>query len=328
MEKFYLEIPSIVKKQDAIAFIKECRGLNSAANGTEKPQKLLDDCQYWLDNLQMGHSSTASGANTYFLIRSSDSRIVGIINIEPAISGQFRHRIRCCIRPSERGKGYGKINLYFGLKACREHGIDTILIGDGPALWEAAEDFGGAPAKEFSGDENTPPTVKNYEIDVKESILRYSPIYEPMVEHITVRPYRDSDYAFVYEVKKSVYQKYVEECWGLWIEENQQKYFEKFISQAKGGAYIIQYANKDIGFYNGETAKTGSYEIGNICIIPEYQGRGIGARILKGVLEKYAGADIGLQYFKQNPVGSLYEKLGFKKCGETNFHYQMVKPKA
>lgn len=86
-------------------------------------------------------------------------------------------------------------------------------------------------------------------------------------------------------LKKNAYKKYVEECWGAWIEEDQQKYFENFIN--------------------------------------EYQGKGIGTKILKDILEKYNDTDIEIQYFKQNPVGVLYERLGFEKSGETNFHYQM-----
>ena len=37
--------------------------------------------------------------------------------------------------------------------------------------------------------------------------------------------------------------------------------------------------------------------------------------------------DIKIQYFKQNPVEKLYERLGFVPSGETEFHYQMMKPK-
>ena len=49
---------------------------------------------------------------------------------------------------------------------------------------------------------------------------------------------------------------------------------------------------------------------------------------LKEILEKYNDTDIEIQYFKQNPVGAFYEKLGFEKSGETNFHYQMTKSKS
>lgn len=149
-----------------------------------------------------------------------------------------------------------------------------------------------------------------------------------MIEHVTLREYTINDYKFVYEVKKNAYRKYVEECWGEWEEETQQKYFENFISQVKENAYIIQFDNKDIGFYNGKSLENGNYEIGNICIIPEYQGKGIGTKILKDMLEKYSDTNIEIQYFKQNPVGNLYERLGFEKSGETDFHYQMIKPKS
>ncbi|MCI8345158.1 MAG: GNAT family N-acetyltransferase [Clostridia bacterium] len=148
-----------------------------------------------------------------------------------------------------------------------------------------------------------------------------------MTEYIKLRKYTNNDYMFVYEIKKNAYKKYVEECWGSWVEKDQQKYFENFINQVKENAYIIQYDNKDIGFYNGEILKNGNYEIGNICIISEYQNKGIGTKILKGILEKYSNTNIEIQYFKQNPVGILYERLGFEKSGETNFHYQMVKYK-
>lgn len=153
-------------------------------------------------------------------------------------------------------------------------------------------------------------------------------IYEQMIGHIALRKCTNNDYRFVYEVKKNAYKKYVEECWDAWVEEQQKKYFDNFINQVKENLYIIQYDNKNIGFYNGEILENGNYEVENICIIPEYQGKGIGTKILKDILEKYADTDIEIQYFKQNPVGVLYERLGFEKSGETNFHYQMIKPKS
>lgn len=144
---------------------------------------------------------------------------------------------------------------------------------------------------------------------------------------IKLVPYTDDDYEFVYEVKKNAYKKYVEECWGSWIEEDQRTYFEKFISTVRNNAYIIFDGDKKIGFYNGEILENGNYEVGNICIIPEYQGRGIGTKLLKEKLDENKDRDIEIQYFKQNSVGKLYERLGFVPSGETQFHYQMMKPK-
>lgn len=144
---------------------------------------------------------------------------------------------------------------------------------------------------------------------------------------VNLVPYTDKDYEFVYEVKKDAYKKYVEECWGSWIEEDQRKYFDSFINNVRDNAFIIMSGDTKIGFYNGEILENGNYEVGNICIIPEYQGKGIGTKILKDKLEEYKNYDIELQYFKQNPVGNLYKRLGFIPNKEKEFHYTMIKPK-
>jgi len=167
--------------------------------------------------------------------------------------------------------------------------------------------------------------------DDNTEVIGYRPYYEfkhgivEKKEVISLISYTDDDYEFVYEVKKNAYKKYVEECWGSWIEEDQRKYFEKFIMTVRNNAYIIMNGNTRIGFYNDEVLANGNYEVGNICIIPEYQGKGIGTKILKDKLDENNDRDIEIQYFKQNPVGSLYARLGFIPSGETEFHYQMKK---
>ena len=145
-----------------------------------------------------------------------------------------------------------------------------------------------------------------------------------------MRPYIDNEYhnykEFVYQTKKDAYKKYVEEIWGPWNEDEQRRYYENFINTYQNNAWIIQLNGRDIGFYNGTTLEDGSYEIGNICIIPEFQGQGIGTQVLKDIIELHKEQDLHIQYFKQNPVGKLYERLGFIPTGETEFHYQMMKP--
>ncbi len=144
---------------------------------------------------------------------------------------------------------------------------------------------------------------------------------------IKLIPYTDADYEFVYEAKKNAYKKYVEKYWGSWNEEEQRKYFDKFITNVRNNALIIFFEETKIGFYNGEILSNGNYEIGNICIIPQYQNMGIGSNILKAKLEENKDKNIEIQYFKQNPVGKLYERLGFTPNGETEYHYRMIKTK-
>ena len=149
------------------------------------------------------------------------------------------------------------------------------------------------------------------------------------LKQYNMRPYIDNEYhnykEFVYQVKKNAYKKYVEEYYGKWDEEEQRKYYENFIEKVKDAAWIIQLNGQDIGFFNGMTLDDGSYEIGNICIIPEYQGKGIGTSVLNDIMSLHNNQDLHIQYFKSNPVGRLYERLGFILVGEDDYHYKMYK---
>ena len=140
----------------------------------------------------------------------------------------------------------------------------------------------------------------------------------------SLRTITEKDYDFIYQVKKDAYKKYVEMNFGEWKDELQREFFKIFMEKFKEGARIIIFQGIDIGFFN-ECETDYIYEIGNICIIPKYQNQGIGTTILQDVIEKHADKEIRLQYFKQNPVRKLYERLGFRQCGETEYHYQMKK---
>lgn len=139
-----------------------------------------------------------------------------------------------------------------------------------------------------------------------------------------LREITKKDYDFIYQVKKDAYIKYVEMNFGEWKEEVQREFFKVFIEKFKEGARIITFQGKDIGFYNS-CENDYIYEIGNICIISKYQNQGIGTAILQEVIKEHTDKEIHLQYFKQNPVGRLYERLGFQRIGETPYHYQMRK---
>lgn len=197
MEKFYLEVPSIHREKDAIAFVNEFYEFQSEIHGTGGLERYLNNYEEWLDKLQEDYIRTASEervpARTYFLVRSSDAKIIGIINIRLALNERlkkFGGHIGYSIRPTERGKGYNKINLYLGLKVCQKHGIDKVLMDadkDNPASWKTMEALGGINIREYFDDENVHCIVKDYEIDVKKSINNYSKIYEPMVDSIMIK---------------------------------------------------------------------------------------------------------------------------------------------
>lgn len=144
---------------------------------------------------------------------------------------------------------------------------------------------------------------------------------------IRFRMYNEKDYQFIYDVKKEVYKKYVELNWGEWNESKQQDFFVEFINTYKDDIKIIVKDGIDIGFFHCKEIDSENYEIVNICIKSDFQGRGIGTKILKDVIIENRNKNIVLQCFKQNPVVTLYSRLGFEKIEEKSFHIVMLKKK-
>ena len=139
------------------------------------------------------------------------------------------------------------------------------------------------------------------------------------------RKYVETDYDFVYNVKKICYKKYVDEYYDGWNDEMQHKMFDNFLETEKENIKIILIGNEKIGFTNGKLLPNGEYEQGNICILPQWQGHGIGTAILKEVISEHKNCNIVLRVFKSNPAQHLYERLGFTKYNETNSHFLMRK---
>ena len=112
------------------------------------------------------------------------------------------------------------------------------------------------------------------------------------MEKYFLRKYENSDYEFVYEVKKNAYKKYVEQCWGKWDDIEQKNRFKESMEKTFDRTYIIMFNDEKIGFYQGQLVNERTYYIENICIIPEYQGKGIGTEILKAVINEHSNKNI------------------------------------
>ena len=135
-----------------------------------------------------------------------------------------------------------------------------------------------------------------------------------------LRPYTKDDLEFVYQAKKDAYKHYVEKFWGAWDEEKQRSFFSDFIKKFQDTLSIIEYENTPIGLYHGNMTDQNAYEIGNIIVIPSYQGHGIGTDILQNVIKNNPKLKMHLQVFKENPAINLYKRLGFVVVDETRTH--------
>lgn len=146
---------------------------------------------------------------------------------------------------------------------------------------------------------------------------------KPKIDYKT-KQYTKDDYWFVYDVKKIVYKKYVEQNWGEWNEIEQEKMFKDFMDAHSKEIKIIVVDGVKIGFFHGKNIDKNNYVQRNICILPEYQGKGIGTNILKKTIILHKDQDIHIRCFKQNPVFNFYKRLGFEVVEELPYHYRLV----
>ena len=190
MERFHFEVPGINRKEEAIAFINEFYEFGSNINGTGGLNRYLDCYEGWLEKLEEDYSREPNEekvpARTYYLIRENDNKIVGMINIRLVLNERLRQyggNIGYSIRPTERGKGYNKINLYLGLKVCDQYGIENVFLDadlDNPASWKTMEALGGKRTREYYDENNAHCTVVDYVIDVRKALKEHTE-FEKMI---------------------------------------------------------------------------------------------------------------------------------------------------
>lgn len=85
-------------------------------------------------------------------------------------------------------------------------------------------------------------------------------------------------------------------------------------------AYVHQYFNPDLAVE--DETQAGEFYIDSIGILPNQQGKGIGAKLIQYVINEQVqenGQTLGLLVDKANPGAKrLYLKLGFEVVGEKN----------
>ena len=132
----------------------------------------------------------------------------------------------------------------------------------------------------------------------------------------------DSD--FVLNLRRRTLQDLVIRSWGAWDDARQRRYTERLV--ASEGTRIVQCGGVDIGVLSVEEQDRGLV-IETVGLLPEYQGRGIGSRLVRDVCRQASARDISvsLEVQKANRrARSLYVRLGFITTGETEMGLAMM----
>lgn len=122
----------------------------------------------------------------YFTIRESDNKIIGMVNIRHYLNDYLRKfggHIGYGIRPTERRKGYNKIQLYLTLLKAQKLGLYKVMLGcsvDNLGSDKTIKALGGILERcELDESDNTMTNV--YWINVDESIKKYKDEYSKYI---------------------------------------------------------------------------------------------------------------------------------------------------
>lgn len=139
MDEVVLVEPSLEYKDDVMSFLEEVRvadeGMHWQYAGMSRLEK-SNTYEEWLQekedeekgiNLPDGYVPSS----TYLCVRVADNKVIGICNIRHELTEfllNYGGHIGQSIRPSQRGKGYGTIQLLKALEKCSQMNINHVLL--------------------------------------------------------------------------------------------------------------------------------------------------------------------------------------------------------
>jgi ribosomal protein S18 acetylase RimI-like enzyme len=138
----------------------------------------------------------------------------------------------------------------------------------------------------------------------------------------TLRPASEADFDFLYELHEVTMRDYVAATWG-WDDQLQREMFKKSYGDKPRSIVVVGGVDNGV-VYIERRAEHVYLEV--VELHPRVQRRGIGAAIVRSLIEQAAAARLpaALRVLKVN-VGArrLYQRLGFAIVGESETHYDM-----
>jgi ribosomal protein S18 acetylase RimI-like enzyme len=137
-----------------------------------------------------------------------------------------------------------------------------------------------------------------------------------------LRPATGQDFQFAWSLYRDLMKPLTTELLHYWNESGQRGVVE--LALAQEGTSIIVIDGKDAGWLHVIESPDGIY-LGQLYLAPSSQNRGIGTAIVKELTDEAAQAKkaLTLDVMKNNRARSLYERLGFRVVGESEYKLKM-----
>ncbi|HIT10774.1 MAG TPA: GNAT family N-acetyltransferase [Candidatus Onthousia faecigallinarum] len=200
MEKFYFEIPSLERKNEIIEYLDEFVKYGSDINGSGSLDKIYDGYTFEealdrclkMEDEEYAKSVGRCQGRTFLLIRENDNKIVGTINVRWNLNEamlRFGGHIGYGIRPTERRKGYNKINLYLGMLEAKKVGLEKVMLDcdvNNLGSDKTLKALGGK-LERTEVDPSDGILTNVYWFNVDETIEKYKNVYEPYIANNNIK---------------------------------------------------------------------------------------------------------------------------------------------
>lgn len=326
MEKFYLEKLSISRRDEFIDYLDEFIDSN---NKEYIINKIVDK---YLNNDGIAYVEGCP-SKTFLLIRKNDNKIVGSLNIRLSLNERLLKlggHIGYGIRPSERGKGYSKINLYLGLIEAKKFNLDKVMINTEVNNIQSNKTLVSLGGDLVRTEIDTSNNILNnvYWFDVTKCLEKYNDVY------------RKNIYEMKYNIRKSVRDdssKIAHVVTIAWNEtykgivsdeilnnmyknekDRAQRAYDNY-NEEENNQYVLEVDNEVVGFINiGKSyidGFDGCGELYALYIIGKYKGFGFGKMLLNKAKEEFKkmGYDkMVIGCLDKNPSNEFYKHMGGK----------------
>jgi ribosomal protein S18 acetylase RimI-like enzyme len=140
---------------------------------------------------------------------------------------------------------------------------------------------------------------------------------------IVLRPVAPADSEFCYQLHKAAMGDYIAAIWG-WDEQVQREFHSRAFNP--GRWQIITADGSDIGMLDVEY-RPGEIYLSRIEIHPDYQGRGIGTRLISALTAeaRQKGQDLVLDVLTVNHrAQALYRRLGMTEVARQSDNIKLT----
>ena len=153
----------------------------------------------------------------------------------------------------------------------------------------------------------------------------------PKIDELTLRPVADADRELLFRLYASTRTE--ELALAPWTAQDKEQFLrEQFRLQDQHYRRLYSHGRFDLVLHQGEVVgrlyvapDEGMLLIVDIALFPEYRGQGLGARLIRNVLEEAAqtATPVRVHVLPHNRARALYRRLGFEKIGDAGLHELM-----